>query len=64
VEDNGCGFDSTSVIEGPDRLSGFGLKSMLERAEICGGVLNLHTRPDAGTSVKVSLPFDAAAASL
>jgi signal transduction histidine kinase len=60
VEDNGCGFDASNVFGGPDRLSGFGLKSMQERAEICGGILNLRTRPSAGTSVKVSLPFTAA----
>ena len=60
VEDNGCGFDTSNVFGAPDRLSGFGLKSMQERAEICGGVLNLRTRPNAGTSVKVSLPIAAA----
>jgi PAS domain S-box-containing protein len=60
VEDNGCGFDASNVFGGPDRLSGYGLKSMQERAEICGGILNLRTRPNAGTSVKVSLPFTAA----
>jgi PAS domain S-box-containing protein len=60
VEDNGCGFDTSSVFGGPDRLSGYGLKSMQERAEICGGILNVRTRPNAGTSVKVSLPFSAA----
>ncbi len=60
VEDNGCGFDTSNVFGGPDRLSGYGLKSMQERAEICGGTLNLRTRPSAGTSVKVSLPFTAA----
>jgi signal transduction histidine kinase len=42
-------------------LSGFGLKSMQERAEICGGFLNLRTRPERGTSVRVTLPFGAAA---
>jgi signal transduction histidine kinase/PAS domain-containing protein len=60
VEDNGCGFDTSSVFGGPDRLSGYGLKSMQERAEICGGILNVRTRPNSGTSVKVSLPFSAA----
>jgi PAS domain S-box-containing protein len=60
VEDNGCGFDTSDLFGGPDRLSGYGLKSMQERAEICGGSLNVRTRPNAGTSVKVSLPFAAA----
>ena len=60
VEDNGCGFDTSNVFDAPDRLSGFGLKGMKERAEICGGFFNLRTWPGAGTSVKVILPLAAA----
>jgi PAS domain S-box-containing protein len=56
VEDNGSGFDSGVVFDRQDRLSGFGLRSMQERAEICGGVLRLDTQPDKGTSVRVTLP--------
>jgi signal transduction histidine kinase len=62
VQDNGCGFDPNEVMGRHDRLSGFGLKSMQERAEICGGAFELRTRPEAGTSVRITLP-DAAAAS-
>ncbi len=62
VQDNGCGFDPNEVMGRQDRLSGFGLKSMQERAEICGGAFELRTRPEAGTSVRITLP-DAAAAS-
>jgi PAS domain S-box-containing protein len=58
VQDNGCGFDPNEVMGRHDRLSGFGLKSMQERAEICGGILSLKSRPDSGTSVKIILPFD------
>jgi signal transduction histidine kinase/PAS domain-containing protein len=61
VEDNGCGFDSREVFAGLDGLSGFGLKSMQERAEICGGILNLHTQPGEGTCIRVTLPFSPAA---
>ena len=61
VEDNGCGFDTNSVFSGPDGLSGYGLKSMQERAEICGGRLHLRTRPNGGTSVKINLPVTTAA---
>jgi signal transduction histidine kinase len=57
VEDNGCGFDPGEALPERDGMSGFGLKSMRERAEICGGVLNLQTRPRAGTSVRITLPF-------
>lgn len=55
VEDNGSGFDLGEAFSRQDRLSGFGLKSMQERAEICGGVLNIHTQPGEGTCVKVTL---------
>jgi signal transduction histidine kinase len=55
VEDNGSGFDLSEAFSRQDRLSGFGLKSMQERAEICGGVLNIHTQPGEGTCVRVTL---------
>ena len=56
VEDNGSGFDLSEAFGRQDRLSGFGLKSMQERAEMCGGVLNVHTQPGEGTFVRVTLP--------
>jgi signal transduction histidine kinase len=56
VEDNGTGFDLSEIFNRQDRLSGFGLKSMQERAEMCGGILNVHTQPGEGTIVKVTLP--------
>ena len=55
VEDNGSGFDLSEAFSRQDRLSGFGLKIMQERAEICGGVLNIHTQPGEGTCVRVTL---------
>jgi signal transduction histidine kinase len=64
VADNGCGFDMSEAFDRQDSMSGFGLKSMQERTEICGGVLNLNNRPGAGTSVKITLPFDPAASGL
>jgi signal transduction histidine kinase len=60
VVDNGCGFVPGEAVDGRDGLSGFGLKSMQERAEICGGSLALRTRPGKGTSVKISLPLSPA----
>ena len=59
VEDNGCGFNLGEVFSRQDRLSGFGLKSMQERAEICGGILNIHTQPGEGTCVRVTLSASA-----
>jgi signal transduction histidine kinase len=60
VKDNGCGFDSSEVFSRRERFSGFGLKSMQERAEICGGALDIHTQPGDGTCVRVTLPIGAA----
>jgi len=59
VEDNGSGFDLSEAFSRQDRLSGFGLKSMQERAEICGGILNIHTQPGEGTCVRVTLSASA-----
>lgn len=60
VKDNGCGFDSSEVFSRRERFSGFGLKSMQERAEICGGALDIRTQPRDGTCVRVTLPIGAA----
>ena len=56
VEDNGCGFNPRKAIEGGDGLSGYGLRSMQERAEICGGSISVHSRPGVGTVIRAALP--------
>jgi PAS domain S-box-containing protein len=57
VEDNGCGFNPRQAVESGDGLSGYGLRGMQERAEICGGSISIHSRPGAGTHIKAALPF-------
>jgi len=54
IEDDGCGFDLTC---GGPRVSGFGLLSMSERAELAGGLVKITSAPDRGTTVTVSVPF-------
>jgi PAS domain S-box-containing protein len=56
VEDNGCGFDAHDSQKRHDPIGGYGLKSMRERAEICGGSLIIRSRPTKGTSIHMSLP--------
>jgi signal transduction histidine kinase len=56
VEDNGCGFNPRQAFEGGDGLSGYGLRSMQERAEICGGSISVYSRPGAGTHIRAALP--------
>jgi signal transduction histidine kinase len=56
VEDNGCGFNSHDALESSDGLSGYGLRGMKERVEICGGSISIHSRPGAGTHIRATLP--------
>jgi signal transduction histidine kinase len=53
IEDDGVGFDLTSVIGSME--GGFGLASMRERVEQVGGTLDVHTAPTEGTRVVVRL---------
>ena len=56
VEDNGCGFNPHEALESSDGLSGYGLRGMQERAEICGGSISIQSHPGAGTHIRATLP--------
>jgi len=56
VTDNGCGFDPENIPSNPDSISGFGLKGMIDRAEVCNGTCEISSEIDKGTQVKLSLP--------
>ena len=58
VQDSGCGFDLESIRSNPDPLSGYGLSNMQDRAEICGGKLEISSKPETGTTVQLTLPCD------
>jgi PAS domain S-box-containing protein len=51
VVDDGAGFDLDTVTD----KGGQGLRSMQERAERIDGVLQIHTAPDQGTTVRVEV---------
>jgi signal transduction histidine kinase len=51
VEDDGCGFDTTSIPIGH-----YGLLTMRERAEVSGGILNVSSAPGRGTRIVVHFP--------
>jgi two-component system nitrate/nitrite sensor histidine kinase NarX len=53
VEDDGLGFDPTTVAGSME--GGFGLASMRERVEQVGGTIAVHTAPNAGTRIVVRL---------
>ena len=57
VTDDGVGFDPASIAEpGGERMRGFGLASMQERARLVGGRLEIRSAPGAGTEIEAILP--------
>lgn len=56
VEDKGCGFNLDILQMGDYR--GWGLEGMRERAALLGGEFEIYSRPGAGTTVEVSIPYD------
>jgi PAS domain S-box-containing protein len=55
VADNGCGFDVQKTLSRGNPLSGYGLASMIERAEIVGGSLTIDSSFSKGTRIKMIL---------
>jgi signal transduction histidine kinase len=53
IEDDGVGFDPAIVTGSME--GGFGLASMRERVTTLGGSLDVHTAPNAGTTIVVQL---------
>jgi signal transduction histidine kinase len=51
VADNGNGFDTSEVFIGH-----YGLNTMRERIEVCGGKFDIESAPGKGTTVRVVLP--------
>ncbi|HCF99283.1 MAG TPA: hypothetical protein DEV93_01915 [Chloroflexi bacterium] len=58
IEDNGRGFDPTSVPR-PTRDGRLGMYGMRERATLFGGTLTVTTSPGKGTVVRATLPLPA-----
>ena len=58
VSDDGRGF----ALEETDRSGGLGLRGMRERVQGIGGVLRIDSSPGRGTTVRVTVPADPAAA--
>jgi signal transduction histidine kinase len=58
VADDGCGFDAQSEMDSSDPLTGYGLRGMVDRAEVVGGTLTIDARSGQGTSVLLELPCD------
>jgi signal transduction histidine kinase len=56
IKDNGSGFDLKEVTARRSTLSGLGLSSMKERAELAGGKLYIESSPGAGTTIRAEWP--------
>lgn len=62
VQDDGRGFEPSALKPG-DQHGGLGLMGMRERAALLGGVLELRSRPGAGTLVRAVIPIEKAGVS-
>lgn len=54
IRDDGRGFDPESVAARSRRA--FGLQFMRERAELIDGQLDIRSRPDGGTAIRLAIP--------
>jgi signal transduction histidine kinase len=58
VSDDGVGFDPAAVPEsGRPGSGGYGLSGMLQRAELLGGGLEVHSAPGRGSTLRVRVPL-------
>jgi signal transduction histidine kinase len=56
IRDNGVGFDPSSA-NGSHNKS-LGLRGMKERLTVLGGTFEIHSRPERGTEIQVSVPME------
>ena len=59
IEDNGCGFDSSTPGVRLDGHHGLGLAGMRERLLLVDGTLEIESAPGAGTTLFVRIALDA-----
>lgn len=62
VEDDGRGFEP-AALKRADQRGGLGLTGMRERAALLGGILEVQSRPGAGTLVRAVIPIEKAGVS-
>jgi len=61
VQDDGEGFDVSTVMSSYESRGSLGMVNMRERAELINGVLQLETSKDSGTRIQVLIPLSEAA---
>ncbi|MEN6625699.1 MAG: PAS domain S-box protein [Candidatus Sumerlaeia bacterium] len=57
IEDQGAGFDPSSLKPATGDFGGFGLLRVQERLNLLGGCFDIRSRPGAGTLVTLVVPF-------
>jgi PAS domain S-box-containing protein len=62
IRDDGVGFDVTRTFEEAAASGRLGLLGMRERVQILAGSLDIDSRPDRGTRIRVTVPLAATAA--
>ncbi len=56
IEDNGAGFDVSSVLSSKSHKQGLGLTSMQERTGLSGGRISIDSTMGVGTTIRASWP--------
>jgi signal transduction histidine kinase len=57
VADDGIGFDVDAIFSARGTTRNLGLLGMIERAEMCGGELNIRSSPGGGTKLTAVVPI-------
>jgi signal transduction histidine kinase len=57
IEDDGCGFDPTTMLDDEIPLTGWGLLGIRERTLLLGGHYEIDSEPGGGTFIRVSIPL-------
>jgi signal transduction histidine kinase len=55
IEDDGRGFEPSSIVPRPDNLRGLGLLGMRERVELFDGHIDIDSAPGQGTHVVIDV---------
>jgi signal transduction histidine kinase len=62
IQDDGTGFDPSSLNTGYDGRGSHGMVNMRERTELINGVLQVNSAPGSGTRIQVEIPLTEEAA--
>lgn len=57
VTDDGCGFQVEPAQQRSDRVLHIGLEAMVERVRMAGGVVEIDSKPGAGTRIAFEIPL-------